>query len=51
MQNPEIVHNLVLEKYFVKQDGVTLGGFHEKKYAQLFLDALPGTLAKKHHKM
>ena len=36
----EIVPNWNIGVYYVKQDGVTLGGFHEKKYAELFLDAV-----------
>jgi hypothetical protein len=40
MPTPEIVPNWNIGVYYVKQDGVTLGGFHEKKYAELFLRAL-----------
>ena len=47
MPTPEIVPNWNLGVYYVKQDGVTLGGFHEKKYAEIFLNAITGNTVYK----
>ena len=40
MPTPEIVPNWNIGVYYVKLDGVTLGGFHEKQWAKVFLDAV-----------